>query len=184
MTNPAFMTDTSAVLGTSSASMPQESPITVRDAVLDDAAAIGAVFDAAVRASWTYLGDLIKEPLFTADDWRKLVADHMAPNLLLVAVDNVQRIVGYTAAHSADGELFLLFVHPAWTGHGVGRALLAAAHSRLREANCQEAFLFVHEQNARALAVYAAAGYRPDGSDRVSDFRGMRIRELRLIKHL
>jgi hypothetical protein len=32
------------------------------------------------------------------------------------------------------------------------------------------------------MAVYAAAGYRPDGGDRVSDFRGTRIRELRLIK--
>jgi RimJ/RimL family protein N-acetyltransferase len=42
----------------------------------------------------------------------------------------------------------------------------------------------VHEQNERALAVYAAAGYRPDGSDRVSDFRGTRIRELRLVKQL
>jgi RimJ/RimL family protein N-acetyltransferase len=44
--------------------------------------------------------------------------------------------------------------------------------------------LFVHEQNERALAVYAAAGYRPDGSDRVSDFRGMPVRELRLVKRL
>ena len=32
--------------------------------------------------------------------------------------------------------------------------------------------------------VYAAAGYRPDGSDRVSDFRGVRVRELRLVKQL
>jgi ribosomal protein S18 acetylase RimI-like enzyme len=183
MTAPAFMTDTSAVLRTRSASIPQESSITIRHAVLEDADAIGAVFDAAVRASWTYLGDLIKEPLFTADDWRQLVADHMPPDLLLVAVDNMRRIVGYVAAHPADGELFLLFVHPAWAGRGIGRSLLAAAHSRLREANCQQAFLFVHEQNARALAVYAAVGYRPDGSDRVSDFRGTPIRELRLVKH-
>jgi RimJ/RimL family protein N-acetyltransferase len=42
----------------------------------------------------------------------------------------------------------------------------------------------VHEQNERALAVYGAAGYRPDGSDRVSDFRGTQTRELRLVKQL
>jgi RimJ/RimL family protein N-acetyltransferase len=40
----------------------------------------------------------------------------------------------------------------------------------------------LHKQNERALAVDAAAGYRPDGSDRVSEFRGTRMRELRLVK--
>jgi RimJ/RimL family protein N-acetyltransferase len=42
----------------------------------------------------------------------------------------------------------------------------------------------VHAQNERALAVYTAAGYRPDGSDRISDFRGARVRELRLVRQL
>jgi hypothetical protein len=42
----------------------------------------------------------------------------------------------------------------------------------------------VHEQNESALAVYAAAGYRPDGSARVSKFRGIYLRELRLVKQL
>jgi hypothetical protein len=39
-------------------------------------------------------------------------------------------------------------------------------------------------QNERALAVYTAAGYRPDGSDRVLDFRGTHVRELRLVEPL
>jgi GNAT superfamily N-acetyltransferase len=75
-------------------------------------------------------------------------------------------------------------VHPAHAGRGVGRALLNAAHDALRAAGFTEAYLFVHEQNERALAVYVAAGYRPDGSDWVSEFRGTRIRELRLVKQL
>jgi len=66
----------------------------------------------------------------------------------------------------------------------IGRTLLAAAHDALRAAGCPEAFLFVHEQNERALAVYTAAGYRPDGSDRVSEFRGIRVREVRLVKQV
>jgi RimJ/RimL family protein N-acetyltransferase len=61
---------------------------------------------------------------------------------------------------------------------------LTAAHDALRAAGCEEAFLFTHERNARALAVYVSAGYRPDGSDRESDFRGTSIRELRLVKQL
>ena len=158
--------------------------ITLRPAVPSDAVAIGAVFDAAVRAGWAYLGDLAAEPMFTPQDWDQLVADHLPPNVLLVAVDETDGVVGYTAVHPSDGEMFLLFVHPAYAGRGVGRTLLDAAHDALRAAGCAETFLFVHEQNERALAVYTAAGYRPDGSDRVSDFRGTRVRELRLVKQL
>lgn len=158
--------------------------ITLRPAAPADAMAIGAVFDAAVRAHWTYLGDLVAEPMFTPRDWDQLVADHLPPRVLLVAVGETGGIVGYTAVHPEDGEMFLLFVHPAYTGRGVGRTLLAAAHDALRAAGCRETFLFVHEQNERALAVYTAAGYRPDGSDRISDFRGTRLRELRLVKQL
>jgi ribosomal protein S18 acetylase RimI-like enzyme len=158
--------------------------ITLRPAAPGDAAAIGAVFDAAVRAGWTYLGDLVAEPMFTPQDWDQLVADHLPPRVLLVAAGEPDGIVGYTAVHPEDGEMFLLFVHPAYAGRGVGRTLLAAAHDALRAAGCREAFLFVHEQNERAMAVYTAAGYRPDGSDRISDFRGTRVRELRLVRQL
>ena len=163
---------------------PESGPVTLRAAVPADAAAIGAVFDAAVRAGWSYLGDLVAEPMFTAQDWDRLVADHTPPNVLLVAVDEANGVVGFTAVHPEDGEMFLLVVHPAHARRGIGRTLLAAAHDALRAAGCREAFLFVHEQNERARAVYTAAGYRTDGSVRESDFRGARLRELRLVKHL
>ncbi len=38
------------------------SEVEVRRATTDDAQAIGAVFDAAVRAGWTYLGELAQKP--------------------------------------------------------------------------------------------------------------------------
>jgi GNAT superfamily N-acetyltransferase len=157
---------------------------TLRPAVPADAPAIGAVFDAAVRAGWTYLGDLASEAMFTPQDWERMVADHLPPNVLLVAVEETEGVVGYAAVHPADGEMFLLFVHPAHARRGIGRRLLAAAHDALRAAGCREAFLFVHEQNERAVAVYKAAGYRPDGSVRASEFRGTPVRELRLVKQL
>jgi ribosomal protein S18 acetylase RimI-like enzyme len=150
--------------------------ITLRPAFPADVPAIGVVFDVSVRVGWTYLGELVAEPLFTPGDWDQLVADHEPPNMLLVAVDERDGVVGYTAVHPEDGEMFLLFVHAPHAGRGIGRTLLEAAHEALRAACCPEAFLFVHEQNERALAVYCAAGYRPDGSDRGSDFRGTRAR--------
>jgi len=92
--------------------------------------------------------------------------------------------VGFTAVHPPEGEMFLLFVHPEYAGLGVGRALLDAAHEALRAAGCREAFLYTHEQNERALAVYEAAGYRRDDFVRESDFRGVHLREPRLVKPL
>jgi ribosomal protein S18 acetylase RimI-like enzyme len=163
---------------------PERQEIRIRAAIPDDAPAIGAVFDAAVRTGWGYLGDVVAAPMFTPEDWDQLVAEHAPPNVFLVAVDESDAVVGYTAVHPEDGEMFLLFVHPAHAGRGIGRSLLAAAHAALHAADCRQAFLFVHEQNERALAVYAAAGYRPDGSDRVSEFRGARVRELRLVRLL
>jgi ribosomal protein S18 acetylase RimI-like enzyme len=156
--------------------------ITLRRARAADAGAIAAVFDAAVRSGWTYLDALAREPMFTPADWKQLVAEHEPPNLLLVAVHDGE-VIGYAAVHPDECEMFLLFVHPSYAGRGIGRTLLAAAHDALRAAGCNEAFLFVHEQNQRAIAVYEAAGYRPDGY-RISDFPGMRIRELRLVARL
>jgi ribosomal protein S18 acetylase RimI-like enzyme len=163
---------------------PDVPPVNVRPATAADAQAIGAVFDAAVRAGWTYLGDLVREPMFAPEDWDKLVANHAPPNVLLVATDEAGRVVGYTAVHPEEGEMFLLFVDPDHAGRGIGRTLLSAAHDALRAAGCKEAFLYTHEQNERALAVYTRAGYRPDGSSRESDFNEIPLREVRLVKQL
>src|SRR5436190_14152511 len=158
--------------------------IKLRSAEAGDAKAIGAVFDASVRDGWAYLGEAARQPMFSPADWEKLVADHLPPNVLLVATDDADRVLGYTAVHPGDGELYLLFVHSDYARRGIGRMLLTAAHDALRDAGCEEAFLFTEERNERALAVYTRAGYRPDGSSRQSDFRGMPIRELRLVKRL
>jgi ribosomal protein S18 acetylase RimI-like enzyme len=157
--------------------------VDVRRATAEDAQAIGAVFDAAVRAGWTFLGEIVDKPMFAPADWDELVAAHAPPNVLLVATDD-DRVIGYTAVHPEDGEMFLLFVDPAHAGRGIGSTLLDAAHDALRAAGCTEAYLFTHEQNERALALYARAGYRPDGTVRESDFQGIAVRELRLVKQI
>jgi ribosomal protein S18 acetylase RimI-like enzyme len=157
--------------------------ISIRKAVAADAQVIGSVFDAAVCEGWTYLGELARQPMFPPEEWDTVVADHAPPNVLLVA-EYESRVVGFTAVHPPNNEMFLLFVHPDYTGRGVGRVLLEAAHSALRAAGCRSSVLYTHEQNVRAIAVYEAAGYRRDGTVRESDFRGVRLREPRLVKAL
>ena len=158
--------------------------VELRRATAADAQAIGAVFDAAVREGWRFLGEVAQRPMFTAEQWDGVVADHAPPNALIVATDAAHGVIGFAAVHAEVGEMFLLFVDPAHAGRGVGRALLEAAHDALRAAGRSESFLFTEERNARARAVYEAAGYRHDGTFRESDFRGEPLRELRLVKPL
>jgi ribosomal protein S18 acetylase RimI-like enzyme len=142
------------------------------------------VFDAAVRESWLYLGELSQKPMFPPEEWDNVVKQHAPPNELLVAVDDSQQVIGFTAVHPAEGEMYLLFVHPKHAGRGVGRALLDAAHQALRAGGCREVFLYTHQQNERAIRVYEAVGYRRDGTVRESNFRGVQLREPRLVKRL
>jgi ribosomal protein S18 acetylase RimI-like enzyme len=158
--------------------------ISIRRAIGDDAQQIGIVFDAAVHEAWTYLGELSRRPMFPPAEWDELVIEHAPPNELLVAVSDSQQVVGFTAVQPPQGEMYLLFVHPNYAGRGVGRALLDAAHEALRAGGCREVFLYTHEQNERAIRVYEAAGYRRDGTVRESNFRGMHLREPRLVKDL
>lgn len=158
--------------------------VSLRRATAADAQAIGGVFDASVREGWAYLGEMAQRPLFEPGHWDELVVDHAPPNALMVATDDGGRIVGFVATHAAEGELYLLFVDPAEAGHGTGRALLEAAHEILRAGGHTEAFLYTEERNARARAVYAAAGYAPDGSVRESVFHDAPTREVRLVKEL
>jgi ribosomal protein S18 acetylase RimI-like enzyme len=157
---------------------------TIRRAEPHDAQKIGAVFDAAVREGWKYLGELAAKPMFPPEEWDHEVAKHAPPNALLVAVHEHSRIVGFTAVHPLDCEMYLLFVHPDFSGRGVARTLLDAAHKTLREAGCREAFLYTNEKNLRAIAVYEAAGYRRDGTFREYEFRGVSMREPKLVKDL
>ena len=164
----------------------RESPVvfSIRHALPTDARQIGEVFDAAVADGWTYMGELARQPLFPPEEWDSVIAEHAPPNALLVAVDEADRVVGFTAVHPKECEMYLLFVHPDHARRGVGRALLVAAHDALQAAGCRDAFLYTHEENKRALAVYEAAGYRRDGTVRESDFRGLHQREPRLVKLL
>src|SRR5256712_11346345 len=128
--------------------------IRLRQAVASDAQAIGAVFDAAVREGWGYLGELAREPMFTPAEWDKDVADHAPPNVLLVATDEGDRVVGFTAVHPKDCEMYLLFVDPAAAGRVRGRMRLAAAARALRAAGSRGSFLSTPRQSARGLHVY------------------------------
>jgi hypothetical protein len=65
--------------------------LAIRRAEAADAQAIGAVFDAAVREGWKYLGELAARPMFPSVEWDDEVAKHAPPNALLVATNEANR---------------------------------------------------------------------------------------------
>lgn len=78
-----------------------------------------------------------------------------------------------------EGELTGLYTDPRVWGAGVGRSLMAKALDVLAASGCREAVLWTEERNRRPRALYARAGWRPDGATREREFLGTPIRELR-----
>jgi GNAT superfamily N-acetyltransferase len=67
----------------------------------------------------------------------------------------------------ATGEVMAIFVARDRLGRGVGRALLGAAETALREAGFAQATLWIAVGNERARRFYEAAGWRLDGAEKL-----------------
>ncbi len=62
--------------------------------------------------------------------------------------------------NSTRARVYSIAVAAAMRGRGLGKALLAAAESAAREADCHGLRLEVHSRNANAIALYCNCGYR------------------------
>jgi mycothiol synthase len=83
-------------------------------------------------------------------------------------------MVGYcwTKRHSDSvGEIYVIAVHPAAVGQGVGRALLRRGMELLSEAGCQKAIVYVDGANERAIALYASEGFTLNRTERVLELQ-------------
>ena len=77
------------------------------------------------------------------------------------------------------GELFMIYVLPTESGHGIGRELMSAALARFREERFREAILWVIEDNPRTRRFYELAGWHVDGGAQTEEWLGTRIQEVR-----
>ncbi len=83
------------------------------------------------------------------------------------------------------GEVYAIYVDPAFQGRGAGRRLLAAAEQKLARAGFTDASLWVLAGNAPARGFYEAQGWRGDGSRKpwpVTD--GVSVPEVRYVKRI
>jgi len=65
------------------------------------------------------------------------------------------------------GELYALYIAPAWWSAGVGRELMSRALTGLRADGYQRVVLWVLTDNARARRFYEIAGFAPDGATNI-----------------
>jgi ribosomal protein S18 acetylase RimI-like enzyme len=111
----------------------------------------------------------------------------------LVAEDPGEGVVGWAcfgsyrpldgvddpAADDGWGELYAIYLLPAFIGRGVGRALMAATLDGLATRGRRRARLWVLRDNAAARRFYERAGFRPDGAENVLDMDGVPVIEVR-----
>ncbi|MEV5797908.1 GNAT family N-acetyltransferase [Streptomyces collinus] len=81
-----------------------------------------------------------------------------------------------------DAELYAIYVDPARTGAGVGRALLAEAVGQC--ARYPRMRLWVLKENASARRFYERAGFHSDGAEEPYDVDGVPVPEVRYTRPL
>ncbi len=65
------------------------------------------------------------------------------------------------------GEVYVVAVHPAYQGRGLGPLVTRLGLAHLRDRGCAEALLYVDGDNAAALATYRALGFATRHVDRM-----------------
>ena len=83
----------------------------------------------------------------------------------LTVVEQDGTLIGYLAITVKDevAQIARLAVHPAWSGQGLGRRLLAEGLEAARALGCRRAILNTQAPNRRAQALYRSFGFRPSG---------------------
>jgi GNAT superfamily N-acetyltransferase len=146
-----------------------EIAIAVRQARPEDAANVARVY----IESWhdTYPAILpvrllcAMTPKGQAARWRAAIGAHGREHVL-VAESEKHGIVGMTSFGPArdrglgfDGEIYTLYVDPAFFGHGAGRGLLCAAFAALRTRGFSTCVIWAHARNPVRFFYEAMGGH-------------------------
>jgi ribosomal protein S18 acetylase RimI-like enzyme len=163
--------------------------LTIRDAVLHDAGAMGRLHVLAWQSAYRgvmpdeYLDGLVAEERIEMWHQRLSRADLHPP--LVAAVRDV--VVGFAAFGAEDsptaaegcGELYAVNLDPDHWGRGIGRALVRRVTERLISMGFREAVLWVVPENQRARALYESEGWVADGGIATEDVLGVTVTDIR-----
>lgn len=170
--------------------------VTVREATVGDADAIGRVQVETWRAAYTGLMPDEVVAGFDVEErqrmWREGFARERGPGNALFVAETGGTVIGFASvgawregddAVEGVGELFAIYVSSEHWSTGAGRALIECAEASLRGSGFTEARLWVLEGNERARRFYRLAGWEADGR-KVDTFQGAEVAETRYRKVL
>jgi ribosomal protein S18 acetylase RimI-like enzyme len=150
-------------------------PLTLRDAAIDDLAAIDDIHVRSRRVA--YRGQVsdhyldVAMPAASLADWRRKLPELLGGAGLVLVAESGGEPVGFVAAFAPDerGSVYINNLHarPDRKGLGVGSALLDAAAQWARASGARAMHLKVLETNAPAIGFYESRGWRC--VDRVED---------------
>lgn len=125
----------------------------IRPARIEEAAALREV---AQRAYAPWIAVIGRRPRPMDHDY----AAHVAAGEAFVIIRD-GAIAAYAVLVAAADHLLIdnVGVVPAYQGQGLGRALVAFAEARARDAGYAQARLFTHERMAANIALYTRLGY-------------------------
>jgi len=162
-------------------------PAALRAAGRDDAPALAAVLVQTWRERYRGLVaddvlDGLDEPGFAR--WFDEVLAPGSGHAAIVATAGEEITgfihVGADEEDPARGHVFSFYVAPAFSGRGVGRALLRRALAELSAGGHRVVTLWVFAANAPTVRLYERAGFRPDGAQRVEAEYGVVEQRMRL----
>ncbi|TQL58073.1 mycothiol synthase [Propioniferax innocua] len=104
----------------------------------------------------------------SADDVRaRMSEDWFDPEGFLV-LEHQERVIGFhwTKQHSAQrGEVYVIGIHPEWSGRGLGRHLLNAGMQHLAQRGVDEIILYVEGDLEHVVRLYRTSGFEIINTD-------------------
>jgi ribosomal protein S18 acetylase RimI-like enzyme len=104
-----------------------------------------------------------QEAAFTAARWRRRLRDHAQFAALIE--DRAVGLVGAQLENAETAYVYSLWLAPSARGHGLARALVAAAVDWARDRGARTVTLRVAADNAVARGVYESLGFRVTSAD-------------------
>ena len=166
-----------------------DTEVTIRTATVDDAPAIAQVHIASWREA--YEGIVPAENLSALDPaareakWVENLRTGPDEGVRTWVADNGSRILGFAAVGPArdedaargQEELYSMYLDPAMWGKGVARDLMRTVLADLAPGTPMT--LWVLADNARGRQFYRRHGFTPDGAERMEEFGGTPLLEVR-----
>lgn len=168
----------------------------VRQAVVDDAIAIGEIHVKSWQA--TYPGIFPSEFLDglsvpSRQAWWSQRLERPVDRGAVLVADVDSEVVGFASlgpsgslgsSGDPEGEVYAIYLAPQYLRLGVGRKLMEASERSLALIGFSEAILWVVDANQRARSFYEAVGWRSDGALKLEEIGGIQVTELRYRKRL